>query len=122
MVRFALSAAALCLCVVAWPPTSDAQISPFRSSRTHLRGDDQTLMNSAASQLYQQDTVADGAADHWSNPKTGNSGTVTVLQSFEKEGMACRKVRYVIRLRGVTGQRVYTLNWCKTASGEWKIA
>jgi hypothetical protein len=122
MLRFALSAAALCLCVVAWPSISDAQINPFQSSRTGLRGDDLTLMGNAASQLYQQDTVADGAASHWSSTKTGDSGTVTVLQSFEKEGMACRKVRYVIRLRGVTGRRTYTVNWCKTASGEWKIA
>jgi surface antigen len=122
MVRFVLPAAALCLGVIAWPLISDAQINPFQSSRTQLRGDDQKLMSAAASQLYQQETVSSGSASHWSNPKTGDSGTVTVLQSFEKEGMACRKVRYVIRLRGVTGQRVYTANWCKTASGEWKLA
>lgn len=122
MVRFALFATAVCLCVNAWPSISDAQINPFQSSSRHLRGDDWTLMTDAASQLYQQDTVADGAASHWSNPKTGDSGTVTVLHSFEKAGMACRRVRYVIRLRGVSGQRNYTVNWCKTASGEWKIA
>jgi len=122
MVRFGLFATALCLCVLAWPSISDAQINPFRGSRNGLRGDDFALMNAAASQLYQQDTVADGATSHWSNPKTGDGGTVTVLHSFERTGMACRRVRYVIRLRGVTGQRVYTLNWCKTASGEWKIA
>ena len=122
MVRFALFATALCLCVIAWPSVSDAQINLFRGSSTVLRGDDLALMTGAASQLYQQDTVANGAASHWSNPKTGDSGTVTVLHSFEKAGMACRRVRYVIHLRGVTGQRVYTVNWCKTASGEWKIA
>jgi 17 kDa outer membrane surface antigen len=122
MVRTALFATALCLCVVTWPSISDAQINPFQSSRTGLRGNDLTLMNAAASQLYQQDTVTDGAASHWSNSKTGNSGTVTVLHSLEKAGMACRRVRYVIHLRGVTGQRDYTVNWCKTASGEWKIA
>lgn len=122
MVRSALSAAVLCLSVIAWPSISDAQINPFQSSRTGLRGDDLSLMNAAASQLYQQDTVGNGSASHWSNSKTGDSGTVTVLQSFEKEGMACRRVRYVIHLHGVMGQRTYTVNWCKTASGEWKIA
>ncbi len=122
MTRFALLLVALSLAAVALPTISEAQINPFQSSRTGLRGDDLTLMSAAASQLYQQDTVTNGAEDHWSNPKTGNSGTVTVLQSFEKAGMACRKVRYVIRLRHVTGQRIYTVNWCKTASGEWKIA
>jgi len=122
MVRLALPVTALLLGIVASPAVSNAQINPFRSSRTLLHGDDWTLMTDSASQLYQQDTVADGAASHWSNPKTGDSGTVTVLHSFEKAGMACRRVRYVIRLRGVTGQKIYTVNWCKTASGEWKIA
>ena len=122
MVRFALFATALCLCVIAWPPISDAQPNPFKGSSTFLHGDDWALMNGAASQLYQQDTVTDGAASHWSNPKTGDGGTVTVLHSFEKAGMACRRVRYVIRLHGVTGLQRYTLNWCKTASGEWKTA
>jgi 17 kDa outer membrane surface antigen len=122
MVRLALPVTALLLGIVAWPAVSNAQINPFRSSRTGLRGDDFTLMTGVASQLYQQDAVADGAASHWTNPKTGDGGTVTVLHSFEKAGMACRSVRYVIRLRGVTGQKIYTVNWCKTASGEWKIA
>jgi surface antigen len=122
MVRLTLSAAALCLCAIAWPLNSDAQINPFQSSRAHLRGDDFALMSAAASRLYQQDTVADGATDQWSNPKTGDSGTVTVLHSFEKSGMACRRVRYDILLRAQTGKRTYTVNWCKTDSGEWKIA
>jgi surface antigen len=110
-----------CLYVFAWPPISDAQVNPFLRG-TGLHGDDMALMRATASRLYQQDVVADGASDHWSNPKTGDSGTVTVLQSFEKSGMACRKVRYDIRVRTRAGQRSYTVNWCKTASGEWKVA
>jgi surface antigen len=122
MVRFTLFATALCLGVIVCPAISDAQINPFRSSRSGLRGDDFTLMTAAASKLYQQDVVSDGAADNWSNPQTGNSGTVTVLQSFQKDGMTCRKVRYVIHLRASIEQPTYTVNWCKTASGEWKMA
>jgi hypothetical protein len=38
--------------------------------------------------------VPDGASDEWFNPKTGNGGTITVLQSFTRDGMQCRKVRY----------------------------
>jgi surface antigen len=123
MVRLAIAVAALCLCTVVWATIPHAQINPFynQESGPGLSGDDFPLLHAAATRLYQQDVVADGAASQWSNPKTGDSGTITVLQSFQHSGMACRKVRYEVRLRGSTANSPYTLNWCKTASGEWKI-
>ena len=86
MVRFALFATALCLCVIAWPPISDAQPNPFKGSSTFLHGDDWALMNGAASQLYQQERVADGAASHWSNPKTGDSAPSRCCTALRKPG------------------------------------
>jgi surface antigen len=122
MVRFAITVAALCL-AVAWPTISHAQFYDQEAGPTgpSLQGDDFALMHAAALRLYRRDVVADGAATQWSNPKTGDSGTITALQSFQQSGMACRKVRYEIRLRGNTANNIYTVNWCKTASGEWKI-
>ena len=106
------------------PLVSQAQTNPFRSSRigSGLTDEDRAAIAAAGRQLYAQPTVADGASDHWSNPKSGNGGTITVLQSFEKSGMACRKVRYDIRLAKRSGPRSYTLDWCKTPSGAWKIS
>jgi hypothetical protein len=121
MARFAFSAIVLCLYSLGWPTISSAQVNPFQTGATGLRGDDWKLMSAAASRLYQQDVVAEGTTGQWSNPKTGDSGAVTVLRSFERNGMACRKVRYDIRVRARSGQRSYTVNWCKTASGEWKM-
>jgi hypothetical protein len=46
-------------------------------------------------------------------------GTVTVLHSSEHAGMACRRVRYVIRLRGVTGQKVYYESAPKRDPDRW---
>jgi surface antigen len=114
---------ALCLCAVAWPTISHAQVNPFYNQEAGpgLHDDDFTIMHTAASRLYQQDVVADGATSQWSNPKTGDNGTITVLQSFQQSGMTCRKVQYEIRLGGAIANNFYTLNWCKTASGEWKI-
>ncbi|MBV8458343.1 MAG: hypothetical protein JO122_17215 [Acetobacteraceae bacterium] len=110
--------------LVAVPVSGQSQTNPFRSSRigTGLTNEDRAAMSAAGRQLYDQPTVADGASDQWSNPKSGNNGTITVLQSFEKSGMACRKVRYVIHLAKRTGPRTYTVNWCKTPSGEWKLS
>jgi surface antigen len=123
MVRFAITVMAVCFHTVGWSAISRAQVNPFfnQEAGPGLHDDDFTIMHATSSRLYQQDVVADGAASQWSNPKTGDSGTVTVLQSFQKSGMTCRKVQYEIRLGGAIANNLYMLNWCKTASGEWKI-
>jgi surface antigen len=124
MVRLALLVAVLCFYAFAQPANVSAQVNPFYNQEPGpgLHGDDWALMHAAAARLYRQEQVAAGAATRWSNPKTGDSGTVTVLQSFKQNGMACRKVRYDIRLGGTPGSNLYTVNWCRIASGEWKIA
>jgi surface antigen len=113
----------LCLCVSMLPATLHAQVSPIPSSRleTGLNDADLRAMNAAAAPLYQKHTVASGATDTWSNPQSGNGGSVTVLQSFTKSDMPCRKVRYDVHLRSRRGMRSYTVNWCKTATGTWKM-
>jgi surface antigen len=99
-----------------------AQISPFFNRFAgNLTGEDMNYMIASGEQLYGKDNVADGASDTWLNPKTGNGGTITVLQSFTHGGMPCRKVRYDVRLAGHSDTRPYTLDWCKTPEGTWKI-
>jgi surface antigen len=121
MVRSAVLVLAFCLGLL--PVASNAQVNPFRSSRigSGLSDQDRQMMSDAGARLYENDTVAAGAKDQWSNPASGNGGTVTVLQNFTQHGMACHKVKYDIRLRARTTPRSYTVNWCKTASGAWKM-
>lgn len=105
------------------PLAAHAQVNPFQSSRvgSGLNQDDLKALGAASRRLYAQDSVADGASNTWSNPKSGNSGTVTVLQSFERQGNACRKLHYDIRLRQRQGPRSYTLSWCHMPDGSWKV-
>ena len=109
----------------AWvlPLAAHAQVNPFRSSRvgSGLNQDDLKALGAASQRLYTQNSVADGTSDTWSNPRSGNSGTVTVLQSFERQGNACRKLRYDIRLRQRKNPSSYTLSWCHLPDGSWKV-
>jgi surface antigen len=99
-----------------------AQMSPFFNRFAgNLNGDDMNYMIAAGEQLYGKGNVGDGASDTWLNPKSGNGGTITVLQSFARDGMPCRKVRYDVRLAGHTDTRSYTADWCKTPGGVWKM-
>jgi len=122
MVRSRALLALLCLWLSLIPATPQAAVNPFRNSRIGLNSADMREMNAAAARLYEQDTVADGATAQWSNPRSGNSGSITVVQNFTKADMQCRKLRYNIHLRARRGTRSYTVNWCKTASGVWKLS
>jgi hypothetical protein len=111
-----------CLSIFMFAAALHAQVSPFFNRFAgNLNGDDMNYMIAAGEQLYGKSNVADGASDTWLNPKSGNGGTITVLQSFTRDGMPCRKVRYDIRLAGHTDTRPYTVDWCKTQGGVWKM-
>jgi surface antigen len=62
-----------------------------------------------------------GATESWNNATSGDSGTVSLLEVFEKDGMPCRKLRHTIKMHNVKDQQVYTSNRCRVQSGEWKL-
>jgi surface antigen len=106
---------ALCMLAVA----SRAQMSPFLNDYENtLNGDDMAAISTASERLFDQQ---DGASDTWSNPKSGNGGSITVINSFTRDGMQCRKIGYDVRIAGIPETHSYTFDWCKTSNG-WKIA
>jgi surface antigen len=119
MTKFAALAV---LATLALATVGHAQINPFQGNGPRPDSADMAMMTDAAQQLYGATPPArNGAFRTWSNTKTGSSGKVTLLSSFHSEGLACRKVGYDIKLKTRPDVRHYTLNWCKTANGDWKI-
>ena len=99
-----------------------AQINPFsRSDSGGLTRDDLQLLEAASSRLYEADRPQVGATEKWSNPETGTTGTVSLVEVFDKDGMPCRKLRHDIAKRGETANQVYVSNRCRVQSGEWKL-
>jgi len=66
-----------------------------------------------------------GTALPWSNPDSGNSGTVTLVNSFPSQGRECRRVRYLIKpgpqQASFAQTTTYVLTNCRLADGTWKI-
>jgi len=60
----------------------------------------------------------------WNNPDSGNSGKVTLLDSFPSKGRTCEKVRYYIdpgRNQPASAQpSTYVITSCKLADGTWQ--
>lgn len=104
-------------------PQATAQINPFRSSRNAaISEEDNRLMFDSIDRLNRTKPLHVGQSDSWSNPKTGTSGTSTVQRIYRSHGMPCHLLRHRIVVQNRQPGRTYNINWCQTASGEWKSA
>ena len=81
---------------------------------------DLPLAGDAEAKLYDP-TAKVGASESWSNPKTGDSGTVTLISTFERQGQACRRLAHVLKVRGIQGERLFVISRCLQSDGSWKI-
>lgn len=118
-----LLATCLTLPMVALSPAS-AQFIPspmgtgmMPDTMTH---DDVTAATEASAKLYTPEKVTVGAVERWNNPKTGNSGVVTLVRVFERNGMPCREIVHHIKLVR-EGEQTYHFNRCRVPTGEWKL-
>ena len=60
-----------------------------------------------------------GATVEWKNEKTTSGGTITPLESFERQGAQCRKARVTTEHKLLKGEGQY--NFCKNPKGTWKL-
>lgn len=103
---------------------ASAQISTFGTRERgtqRLAPDDLKMMNAAAQSLYKAPDVANGSSTTWHNSRTGNGGVVTFDGPENIHGLSCRKLTYTINFKAQPDQNHYTVNWCKTADGSWKL-
>ncbi len=118
--RLALLPACLLLVFTPLLPACAQQFPPFGTRLgAGLNGDDLSIIGSVTDALN-----AAGIEDSktWSNPKTGTSGTVELVHGFRSStGVQCHEMKYLFDFTRPTRRRMYTLNWCRTPAGEWKI-
>ena len=82
--------------------------------------EDVDIVTATSAKLYGNDGATVGTTEAWSNPKSGNRGTMTLTRMFQHDGMPCRQVTHKIRISG-RNEQTYTFNRCKVATGEWKL-
>jgi hypothetical protein len=99
---------------------AQAQISPFRGKGPKLQPSDLSLMDAAATPLFEGADFSPGTARTWSNDKTGASGTVTLLGSATFQGLSCRQLRYDVTVPP-RPSAPYRIDWCQTKDGTWKM-
>ncbi len=88
--------------------------------------DDESLerLHAATARLYDGRSI--GNVERWRNPDTGDAGSVKLLGKSTLKGMPCRRMAYMIQPKHASTSpehmQNYVMTWCKTASGDWKIA
>lgn len=61
----------------------------------------------------------EGTMLEWDNPKSGNTGSVTLLKRFSAEGRECRALRHVLNVVRAESFH-YKLTICLQPDGTWK--
>ena len=121
--RLAGRAAALsllvALAVFASALPAAAQINPFGKEGGNLTKEDWTEINAARDKVLAE-PAAVGTKRSWSNPKSGNSGTIAIAGIVKHGDMECRSVKYVLHIKAQNRNATLSRKECKTADGTWK--
>lgn len=59
-----------------------------------------------------------GEVVQWENPNTGAIGKYTLLNTYQRDGATCRRVKVMHSAKGRRGESTHTL--CQTAAGTWR--
>lgn len=101
-------------------PAHAQQFPPFGSRLgPGLRGDDLKIVTDVTAKLNAAGTKG---SEGWSNAQTGTSGTVTLVRGFHRSGMECHEMKYRFDFVRPVRHQNYTLDWCRTPTGEWRIS
>ncbi len=104
---------------------SQAGFNPFGTAGLPLNKQDYQVMSTAAQPLLNDDTLPIGTTEDWSNTKSGNQGTIKLLERFETNyqgtKLPCRKLQYHVEIKGMADPYNVILDRCKVSDGSWKI-
>ncbi len=121
MIKFMAGALAAAVLVGALAVPAQAQLNPFKRSGFELSQEDIDLLAAAGRKLYEDESVAVGTVETWSNPATGNTGSIQLIGIFEHNGLPCRRLQHDIKIKVVRDPFRYLFDRCKLPSGEWKL-
>ncbi len=97
-----------------------AQVNPFGDT-LDLEPGDIEMMKAAAATLFTDDAARLGDTRTWTNPESGNAGSVSLVKTFEHQGLPCKRVQHAIKQKGHADQVIYQFARCRAADGTWKL-
>jgi len=117
MARSRVLAATLAVMLALLASAARGQMNPLRE--LELTAGDLELLTTTADRLYESGRL--GAVEAWSKPESGNSGTVEILELFEREGLPCRRVEHVVKIDRDPVPKRLILASCRVPDGRWLL-
>ena len=100
-------------------------MNPFGPSGLPLTAKDFAAMAAVADPLMEDETVPIGTSRSWSNPTSGNQGTITLegrfTYDYQGSKLPCRKLRYHTVIKNYSDPYNLRINRCRTANGDWML-
>jgi surface antigen len=100
-------------------------MNPFGASGLPLTDKDFAAMAAIADPLMNDESVPIGTSKSWSNPASGNQGTITLegrfTYDYQGSKLPCRKLRYHTVIKNYSDPYNLRLNRCRTANGDWML-
>jgi surface antigen len=89
-------------------------------SNIELTKQDLAIIRSTVDAQIHGKTV--GTSASWTNPESGNYGTITLVKKYAANGLSCESVGYTLATkRMAVPPEHYMLNSCLLADGKWRI-
>jgi surface antigen len=99
------------------PAHTQPMMNPLR--QLALSSEDFAMVNETVAGLYEAGKI--GVTETWSNPKSGNSGSARIIDTFEYQGLPCRTVAYTVKIRRQADPKQVVLKTCRDKDGAWKL-
>jgi surface antigen len=101
--------------------SAQAQLLPTWETHVVLSQQDLDMIhNAVTNQIHGKPA---GTAASWSNPASGNSGSIKLGKKLARKNQQCEEIEYTVRSGGTP---VYTEHYhftsCRQPDGTWKIA
>ncbi len=96
-------------------------LGPSWESNVVLKQDDIDIIHRTVDQQVHGKPV--GTTASWSNPATGNAGTIKLLKKNPSKNLQCETVEYTLTTTARTvSPEHYTFHSCLQPDGTWKIS
>jgi surface antigen len=101
--------------------SAQAQLFPTWETHITLTQQDLDMIHSTVTNQVHGKPV--GTTASWSNPASGNSGSIKLIKKLTRQNQQCEEIEYIARSKGPP---VYTEHYhftsCLQPDGTWKIA
>lgn len=111
-------------CFVLASAAAYAMVNPFGPTGLPLTQDDIAAMAAAVDPLLNDDTTPIGTSRDWNNDKSGNHGSIKLLQRFQHKyngsDLTCRKLQYTFDIKNEADPYKMSIDRC-LVDGKWKF-